>query len=147
MFTYKCFNITRWLIFFRDAVTNLSPHNVSWIGRGILQGHNKISRSSASFMIDMSQLKFKDHWFLRLLKYSISGKVICIHTSLAFYNSQKGLNQSRCSTGFYFKNKIVEGSHEMQKRCYNNFTNICHITEWIWCLSFLGSPWSQVWTF
>ena len=37
------------------------------MGRGIHQGHDhKISRATASFMIDRTQLKFKNHLFWRL---------------------------------------------------------------------------------
>ena len=43
-------NIAKWLILFKDAVTNASPKNVNSMGRGIHPGHdNNISRPSSSF--------------------------------------------------------------------------------------------------
>ena len=45
-----------------DIVTNFLPKHVSCMGKGIPQGHdNKISRPSPSFMINRTQLKFKNH--------------------------------------------------------------------------------------
>ena len=46
---------------FQDIVTNFSPEYVSYVDWGIPQGHdNKISRLSASFMINRTQWKFKN---------------------------------------------------------------------------------------
>ena len=63
VFSYKYFNIAKLLMLFQDAVTNFSPTYVKYImDRGINQGHgNNISRLSASFMITMTQLKFKNY--------------------------------------------------------------------------------------
>ena len=50
------------IILFQDAVTFFFPKNVSCMGRGIPQGYNNnISRPAASFMINRTQLKFKNH--------------------------------------------------------------------------------------
>ena len=60
------------------------------MGRDIHKGHdNKISRPSASFMINRTQLKFT---FDASNKYLMSGKVKprYIHTSLTFLDSKMG---------------------------------------------------------
>ena len=47
----------------------------------------------------------------------MSGKVkhTCIHKCIIDISSfQEGLNNSCCSTGCYFQNKVVESSHKMQ---------------------------------
>ena len=54
--------MAKWLILFQVAVANISPRNVSYMGRAIPQSHDsKISRPSTSFMIDRTQLKFQNH--------------------------------------------------------------------------------------
>ena len=61
----------------QDAMRNLSPKNMNCIGRGVPQGHKrKVSRRSVSFLINKLQLKFKNHWFLRLrISMLMSGNV------------------------------------------------------------------------
>ena len=57
----------KWLFCFRMPWHFFFPKNVSCMGRGIPQGYNNnISRLAASFMINRTQLKFKNHWFLGL---------------------------------------------------------------------------------
>ena len=52
---------------FQDHLTNVSLKYMSYMGRGIPHGYdNKISRPFASFILDRTQLKFKNHRFLRL---------------------------------------------------------------------------------
>ena len=55
------------LILFQGAVTSGSQKYVSCMGIDVTQGHdNKISRACPIFMIDETQLKFKNQQFLRL---------------------------------------------------------------------------------
>ena len=65
---------------FQDIGKNVSPEYVSCTGRGIPQTHDKkISRPTASFMINRTKLKFKNHYFEAPNKYFMSGKVRCVY--------------------------------------------------------------------
>lgn len=63
------------------------------MGKGIPKGRDtKISRPYAGFVIDKTQLNFKNHWFWGFKSF-MSGKVNYIfkHTWLTFLASTKGL--------------------------------------------------------
>ena len=57
---------------FQDVVTNLSLKNVIFLCRGVSEGHEKkITRPSSSFMINRTQLKFENHWSLKLQIFAL----------------------------------------------------------------------------
>ena len=91
---------------------------MSCIGRGIPQGHdNKTLRPSASFIINRTQLQFKNHGFSRLQVncFYVGKSKAYRHTHIDISSLHNWLNQPCSSTGFYFRSKIVECSYEMLK--------------------------------
>ena len=96
----------------------LFANNVSYMGGGIPKGHdNKISRPSASFMNDRTQLKFKNHWFLRLQTSTLCQDtyiyIIFIHQVIDISSFQNGLNNPFYSIMYVALFQVVENSYRM----------------------------------
>ena len=73
--------------------------------------------SCSFFIVNFADLKL---FFFTLFFFFLSkNEKIIMHTNIIGISSfQNGLNDPFSSTGFCFKSKIVEGSHEIKKNMF-----------------------------
>ena len=83
--------------------------------------------SCSFFIVNFADLKL---FFFTLFFFFLSkNEKIIMHTNIIGISSfQNGLNDPFSSTGFCFKSKIVEGSHEIKKICFLKMHNFEVVT-------------------